>query len=157
MRNEGWQRVLAPLLSSPVTAPYGILCTALAGTPNLGRAQMFECIQTRATRLVKGLEHKSYEEAEGAGVVQPGQEEGQGDLITLHNSLKGGCSQVGIGLFSQVTSARTRGPSLKLHQGKFRLEIRKKFFTERVIRHLNGLPRAVVESPSLEVALSDTV
>lgn len=67
-------------------------------------AEMLKCIQTRATRLVKGLEHKSYEEAEGAGVVQPGKEEARGDLITLPNFLKGGCSQVGVSTCSQVKS-----------------------------------------------------
>jgi len=64
---------------------------------------------------------------------------------------EGADRKYGEGLFTRVCSDRTSGNGCKLKEGRFRLDIRKKLFTMRVVRPWHRLPREAVAAPSLTV------
>jgi len=53
--------------------------------------------------------------------------------------------------YIRVDNSRTEGNGFKLEEGSFRLDVRGKFFTMRVVRCRHRLPREAVDAPSLEV------
>jgi len=73
----------------------------------------------------------------------------RGSLAALHSFLRRGSGEGGADLSSLGSSNRTFGNGSKLHQGRFRLDIRKHFFTKRVVKHWNRLPGEVVDAPDL--------
>ena len=64
--------------------------------------------------------------------------------------MKGAYKQEGEQLFTRVDSDRTRGNGFKLRQRRFRLDIRRKFFTQSVVKQWNRLPKEAVDAPSLQ-------
>ncbi|PKU42356.1 hypothetical protein llap_7336 [Limosa lapponica baueri] len=116
--------------------------------------ELLERVQRRAIKMIRGLEHLSYEERlRELGLFSLEKRRLREHLINAYKCRKGRCQEDGARLFSVVPSDRSNGNGHKPEHKKLHLNMTKNF-TLRVPEHWNRLHREAVESPSLKIFIT---
>jgi len=145
------REVILPLYSALVISHLES-CIQLWSPQHRKDRDPLEWVKRRVTKMVRGLEHLSYRERlRELGLFSLDKRRLRGDLLAALQYLKGAYKEDGEGPFTRACSDRTRDNGSKLKEGRFRLYVRKKILTLKVVRPWIRLPRAVVDASCLAV------
>ena len=112
--------------------------------------EKLEKVQARAIRLITGCKNLSYENRlQYTGLTTLSERRTRGDMLEVFKILKGFSKVNYNNWFKLATNSRTRGHCYKLIKSRSRLDIRKNFFSQRVVNAWNSLPSDVVQAESV--------
>ena len=122
---SGWREGTVPLCSA-LGRPHLECCMEFQHKQDV---DLLERGQRRATKMIKGLEHLSYEERlRELRLFSPQKQRLRGDLMADFQYLKGSYKKDGEGLFTWADNDRTRWNGFKQKEGRFGLEVKKEIF-----------------------------
>lgn len=114
--------------------------------------EKLERVQRRATKLISECRNFSYEDRlKFTGLTTLENRRDRGDMIEVFKLAKGITKMNKDKLLHFDTSARTRGHTFKLQKTRPRLEVRKNFFSHRVVNKWNALPAQVIEADTVNM------
>ena len=115
---------------------------------------ILERVQKRATKMIEGYTNMSYEDRlSNTGLIKLEKRRARGDLIQVFKIIKG-IDKVDYRQFFEITdsnrSHKTRGHNLKIIKVGCKSDIRKHFFSQRVVNAWNGLTQFVVDADTID-------
>ncbi|KFQ71332.1 hypothetical protein N335_11298, partial [Phaethon lepturus] len=144
------REVILPLCSALVR-PHLESCVQLWSPQHRKDMDLLERVQRRAPKMIRRLEYLSCEHRlRELGLFSLEKRRLRGDLIAAFQYLRGRIRKMGTDFSAGLVVIGTRGNGFKLKEGRFRLHIRKNYFTTSVVQQWHRLPREVVDAPSLE-------
>ena len=112
--------------------------------------KILEKVQARATKLISSIQHLSYEQRLAKlRLTTLEKRRERGDLLQTYRIMTQIDKTKPVHYFQFANYDRTRGHSMKLAKTRSRLDIRKNFYSQRVVDKWNKLPQSAIDAPTL--------